>query len=235
MGVAPECLFVGVKILDAAGRGNASDVLAGLQWIVDNRERYNIRVANLSIGASDAGSSDPLVRAVEYAWDSGVIVNIAAGNNGPAPGSVTSPGISRKAITVGAYDDNKPTNVWGARLVNFSGRGPTSECIVKPDILAAGEDVVSCLSNSPEISPKRRAELRLVNEYYVKMSGTSMATPIISGAIALLLEKYPRLKPDDVKYLIKKSAKPLDYSKNRQGWGAIDISELLNQEGFHVR
>ncbi len=234
-GIAPECNIVSIKILDNNGHGNASDVLAGLQWLMDNREKYNIRIANLSIGTIDAGSNDPLVRAVEYAWDKGIVMTIAAGNNGPDARTVTSPGISKKVITVGASDDHKSSTIWGASLVNFSGRGPTSECIVKPDVLAPGADIISCLSTSDGISEKRRAELKLVSEHYVRMSGTSMATPVLSGAIALLLEKYPHLKPDDVKYLLKKSAVSLNYPKNQQGWGLLNIQELLNQEGLHVR
>ena len=105
-GVAPNANIVSVKVLDAAGRGNATDALAGIQWVIDNRERYNIRVANLSIGTKDTGSNDPLVRAVEAAWDAGIVMIVAAGNNGPAKQSITSPGTSRKVITVGASDDH---------------------------------------------------------------------------------------------------------------------------------
>jgi len=91
-GIAPEAGIVAVKVLDEAGKGNATDALAGIQWIIDNRKRYNIRVANLSIGALDVGSSDPLVKAVEAAWDAGIVMVIAAGNNGPNKQSITSPG-----------------------------------------------------------------------------------------------------------------------------------------------
>ncbi|MDR2903118.1 MAG: S8 family peptidase [Clostridiales bacterium] len=234
-GIAPEANIVSLKILDAKGRGSGADVLAGLQWVMDNRQRYNIRVANLSIGTADMGSNDPLVRAVEHAWDNGIVMVIAAGNNGPDGSTITSPGISKKVITVGASDDHKSVQIWGDSLVNFSGRGPTSECIVKPDIIAPGADIVSCLSTTPDISPKRMEELKIVSDNYVRMSGTSMATPVLSGAIALLLEKYPHLYPDDVKFLLKKSASNLHYSANQQGWGLLNISNLLNQEGYHVR
>lgn len=105
-GIAPDCNIVSIKILNNAGKGSSADVLAGIQWMIDNAERYNIRAANLSIGTSNTSSSDPLVRAVEAAWDRGITVTIAAGNNGPGKGTVTSPGISRKVITVGASDDN---------------------------------------------------------------------------------------------------------------------------------
>jgi serine protease AprX len=136
---------------------------------------------------------------------------------------------------VGASDDHKSVTIWGDSLVNFSGRGPTSECIIKPDIIAPGADIISCLSTTPEISAKRLEELKIVSSHYVCMSGTSMATPVLSGAVALLLEKYPQLYPDDVKYLLKKSASNLHYAANQQGWGLLNIKNLLNQEGSHVR
>ena len=234
-GTAPEANIAAIKILDENGRGNTADALAGIEWIIKNRRRYNIRVANLSIGTEDTGSSDPLVRAVEEAWDRGIVMCIAAGNNGPAPHSVTSPGISRKAITVGASDDFNHADIWGNTLVNFSGRGPTSECINKPDILAPGHDIISCLSSSPEMSAKRRSKLKIVAEHYVKMSGTSMASPMIAGAAALLLQKHPGLTPDEVKLMMKKSAKDLGQPGNRQGWGEIDIEKLLNLEVEYVR
>jgi len=228
LGAAAEAGLVSVKILDEGGRGNTADALAGIQWVIDNRRRYGIRIANLSIGTDDLGSCDPLVRAVEAAWDAGIVVCVAAGNNGPAAQSVTSPGISRKVITVGVSDDFHHTDIWGSRMVNFSGRGPTSECIIKPDILAPGHDIVSCLSNSPELGAARRSSMKLVGENYVKMSGTSMASPAIAGAVALLLSRRPRLSPDEVKLMIKLSARDMGQSPNRQGWGEIDIEKLLS-------
>ena len=228
-GLAPEANLVAVKILDEQGKGSAADVLAGIQWLIDNRERYNIRIANLSIGTADAGSADPLVRAVEAAWDAGIIMLVAAGNNGPGAGSVTSPGISRKAITVGASDDNKTVTIWGDSVVHFSGRGPTAECIIKPDIIAPGAEITSCLTNTP-LSAARQTELRIVSPSYVEMSGTSMSTPVVAGAVALLLEKHPHLTPNEVKLLLKRSAASLHYTQNQQGWGLLDVEKLLTGE-----
>ena len=225
--VNPGVGLIAVKVLDGEGRGNSADSLAGVQWVIDNCVKYNIRVANLSIGAMDSGSRDPLVRAVEAAWDAGVVMIIAAGNGGPHASSVTSPGTSRKVITVGAYDDANCTDAFGTSLINFSGRGPTSECIVKPDILASGCGIVSLLSNSPEMSPTRLARLDKAGDGYVRMSGTSMAAPFVSGAISLLLTKNPQLTPDEVKLALKLSAKDLGLAPNRQGWGMLDTDRLL--------
>lgn len=193
-GYAPECGIVGVKILDAKGRGSVGEVLSGLNWLLSVKDRYNIRVANLSIGSKDTGSSDPLVRMVEQLWDAGMVVVTAAGNLGPGQGTVTSPGVSRKVITVGSLDDQQR-----------SGNGPTSECIQKPDILAPGTDIVSCLTNS-EISSSRRNELKTVSPYYASMSGTSMAAPAVAGFAARMLMTNPNMAPDDVKCAIMRDA-----------------------------
>ena len=227
-GVAPEANIAAVKVLDEAGRGNATDALAGIQWVIDNHERYNIRVANLSIGTIDVGSTDPLVRAVEAAWDAGIVMVVAAGNNGPRKQSITSPGTSRKAITVGASDDQNFVDIGGSNMKNFSGRGPTLECIVKPDIVAPGCGIISCLTNSAELSEKRLSKMKVVDDYYVQMSGTSMASPRIAGAVALLLSKYPDMTPNEVKLALKRTAIDLRFSRNRQGWGMLDIDGLLN-------
>ncbi len=104
-GIAPEANIVAIKILTKEGKGNAADVLAGIQWLVDHASLYDIKVANLSLGTNNTSSTDLMVRAVEAAWAKGITMVIAAGNNGPDFGTITSPGISRKVITVGASDD----------------------------------------------------------------------------------------------------------------------------------
>ncbi len=229
-GIAPDCNLIGVKVLNNEGKGNASDVLAGLQWIIDNKEKYNIKIANLSIGTNNTSSNDPLVKAVEKIWDSGIIVTIAAGNDGPKKYSISSPAISKKVITIGASDDNITANVWGNHLINFSGRGPTLECVIKPDVLAPGVNIVSCLSNNVS-----KQSNEVIEKNYFSLSGTSMSTPIVSGAIALLLEKYNNLQPDDVKLMLKKCCKNLYLPKNQQGWGLIDVYKLLSQEVCYAR
>jgi len=211
---APGCGVASVKILDANGRGGAAELLAGLQWVITNRYKYNIRIINMSVGTSLMGG-EPIVKAVETAWDKGIVICAAAGNNGPGQCTITTPGTSRKIITVGASDDFNTVDIWGSRMVNFSGRGPTKDCIVKPDIIAPGTNILS-------VSNKGNGLRR--------MSGTSMSTPAVSGAVALLLEKNPNLSPNEVKYMLKQSAKNLFFPKNQQGWGALDIKALLEQE-----
>lgn len=214
-GVAPGCNLIVVKVLDHKGNGYASDVLAGLRWIRENKERYGIRIVNISVGSfSKRGMSEnsALVKGVNAAWDDGLVVVVAAGNNGPGKTTITTPGISRKVITVGCSDDNKEVDVMGNKMVDYSGRGPTGACICKPDIVAPGSSIVSC-SNA-------------VGKYMIK-SGTSMSTPLVSGAIALLLEKNPEMTNRDVKLKLRESAVDLGLPKNQQGWGMLDVEKLL--------
>ena len=211
-GMAPNIRFVSVKVLDRYGRGSSADLLNGLQWVYESRKKYNIRIVNLSVGAETYDGFDPLVAAVEALWDDGIVVVAAAGNSGPKPCSITSPGTSKKVITVGCCDDDRICSIHDSKVKNFSGRGPTRECIVKPDILAPGAEIYSCSSSGK----------------YIPLSGTSMSTPIVSGAIALLLEKYPDITPNRIKYHLKKTADNLNYSQNRQGWGLLDVEKLLS-------
>ena len=128
---------------------------------------------------------------------------------------MTTPGISRKVITVGCSDDDREVEVMGSRMVDYSGRGPTNACVCKPDLVAPGCGIISCC-NEP-------------GRYFIK-SGTSMSTPLVSGAIALLLEKYPSMSNKDVKLRIRERAVDLGLPHNQQGWGKLDVKRLLADE-----
>lgn len=217
-GVAPGCHIISVKVLDSKGGGYASDVLMGLRWIREHKERLGIRVVNISVGSysrRNMSENSALVRGVDAAWDDGLVVVVAAGNNGPGRMTVTTPGISRKVITVGCSDDDKEVNVMGTKMVDYSGRGPTGACVCKPEILAPGASIISCCNE--------------LCRYSVK-SGTSMSTPIVAGAIALLLEKYPTMSNRDVKLRLRERAVDLGLPRNRQGWGLLDVERLLADE-----
>jgi len=213
-GIAPGCNLIPVKVLDRKGNGYASDVLSGLRWIRRHKDEYKIRIVNISVGSfsrRNMGENSALVRGVNEAWDDGLVVVVAAGNMGPASGTITTPGISRKVITVGCSDDYKAVNVMGSRMVNYSGRGPTGACICKPDLVAPGASITSCCRTGD----------------YTAKSGTSMSTPIVSGAIALLLEKYPHMENRDVKLFLKDHCTGLGLPRNQQGWGMLDLKKLL--------
>jgi serine protease AprX len=209
-GIAPSCHLIGLKILDRFGNGNKEELLQAVNWTIKNKDRYNIRILNISVGSVREGAkaADELTACVEAAWDEGLIVVVAAGNKGPGSMSVTVPGNSRKVITVGAYDDCQRGNC-------FSGRGPTADCICKPDITAPGAIITSC-GNYP------------TGRLYTTKSGTSMATPVVSGCIALLLSQNPEYTNVGVKMRLWQAAVDLGLPRERQGWGAIDAGRLLS-------
>ena len=214
-GIAPGCHLIMIKVLDHRGNGFASDVLAGLKWIRDNRFRYGIRIVNISVGSfsrKKMPENTALVKGVNAAWDDGLVVCVAAGNMGPGKNTITTPGISRKVITVGCSDDYKEVNVMGTTLVDYSGRGPTCACICKPEIIAPGAGIISCSNEDGKYQAK---------------SGTSMSTPIVSGAIALLLERYPDMTNKDERLRLRERAVDLGFPMNQQGWGRLDVGELL--------
>lgn len=209
-GIAPQAEIVAVKILSSAGTGNSIDAVNGIEWILNVSKKYGIRIVNISIGTTDSiydTEESILIKAVEALWDEGIVVVAAAGNNGPGEGTVTAPGISRKIITVGAYDEMPIKSSYGRIKKYYSGHGPTKECIMKPEIVAKGGDIIGCKNRKYGYQAK---------------SGTSMAVPYISGMIARLLEKYPDMTPKDVKLRLHDRAVDLRLPKNIQGWGTVD-------------
>lgn len=207
-GVAPRSQIVALKILDKQGNGRMEHLLSALAWIRANKRTVPIRIINISIGTADIANpkNKNLIHAVEDLWDDGFVVVTAAGNMGPRTGTITVPGCSKKVITVGASDmlDGKD---------GISSVGPTPECVCKPDLVVPGASILSC-----SILP---------SQPYQKKSGTSMAAPFVSGAIALLLEKDPLLKNVEIKMLLKEACTDLGYDRNQQGWGQLDIEKLL--------
>lgn len=215
-GIAPKASLIHLKVLDREGHGNIDAVSAAVEWVIKNRKNYQIRILNLSAGTTK-GETDKnameLVRLVEWAWDEGIVVVIAAGNMGPMPGSVMIPGTSRKVITVGAVNDRY---AGGRHLVQrYSGCGPTGNCVCKPELVAPGTDVNSC-------STKWRSGI-----FYSRKSGTSMAAPVVSGLIALLLEQEPELSNVEVKMRLYRSCMLLQETKSRQGWGMPDPRKMF--------
>ncbi len=214
-GIAPGVKLVALKALNERGNGKISDVLNAFDWIISNKEKFGIRIVNISMGAGEGGNFDEdckLVKGVERLWDNGLVVCVAAGNNGPKGNSITMPGISRKIITVGCVDDDISVIMNDTKVINYSGRGPTKNAIMKPEIVAPGGNVTSC---------------GLGFTSYATKSGTSMATPVVSGLIALLLEKNPKLTNKEVKMILNKSAINTGEGKIKHGWGKIDVENML--------
>lgn len=229
-GIAPGVNIIGLKVMNKEGGGSTSDIVAGMQWVLDNKEKYNIRVVSLSLGCDPdlREAEDPLVKGVNALWRKGVVVVTAAGNSGPERNTINSPGISDKVITVGCSDSKGTKDVKDDEIADFSSRGPTVYNKIKPDIVAPGVKVNSLKSVTSYV-PSTKNKAKITATSYIQESGTSMSTPVVSGAIALLLQKEPQLTPDAVKRKLLKSTITLpNGNKYDQGKGLLDIKQLLS-------
>lgn len=169
---------------------------------MDNARKYNIKVVNLSIGTNDRKVNLPLQEAVERLWRMGIVVVAAAGNPDGHSGHRPPPAVSSGVITVGAWEDRAYFQTPSFSLFTREDNG-------LPDLWAPGEEIVSVLSPDFDFSLPGRGRWNIVENDYIRMSGASMATPLISGAAALLLERYPRARPADIKRLLLQRAKPM--------------------------
>lgn len=214
-GMAPESDLVVFKVLDSRGNGKMKTMIRAIDWLIKHYMYYGVRIVNISVGMPLDEKGDPqqeiLLKKVEQLWDLGLLVIVAAGNEGPGPYTVTVPGISRKVVTVGAYEPERTGKKPGKK--HYSGCGPVpGTCVCKPDVIAPASGILSC-NNS--------------RDGYVKRSGTSMAAPIVSGVAALLLSEYPRLTNLDIKIRLMETSRDLGLPRNQQGWGLIDPPALL--------
>ncbi|MFH0915433.1 MAG: S8 family peptidase [bacterium] len=212
-GVAPGVVVFNLKIADDQGLASESDVIAALQWVYDNKARYNIRVVNLSINSSSNQSyhQSQLDAACEILWFNGVVVVTSAGNKGPAGGYNTvraAPANDPFVITVGASDEKGDGLRSNDVLAPFSAFGLTLEGFNKPDVLAPGTSIISTLSFNSSWADDYPDRV-LINGKYFRLSGTSMSAPMVAGVVALLLEDEPNLTPDQVKYRLLATATPL--------------------------
>jgi serine protease AprX len=211
-GVAPAVNLVDLRALDLNGVGTDSTVIAAIQEAISLQNTYNIQVINLSLGRGIAESytQDPLCQAVESAWKAGIVVVVAAGNYGRLSidgsdgyGTITAPGNDPFVITVGALNSNGSTAQSAEIMTSYTSKGPTTyDHVVKPDIMAPGNNIVSL--SAPGATLETLFPSLLVNgntgkPSYFTLSGTSMATPVVSGSVALLLQQNPNMTPDQVK------------------------------------
>ncbi|HEY3080571.1 MAG TPA: S8 family peptidase [Chloroflexota bacterium] len=234
VGIAPEANVVDVRVLNDHGNGRVSSVVRGIGWVLAHRAQYNIRVLNLSFGAPSQGSyrGDPLSAAVEIAWRRGLVVVAAAGNNGPSGGTVETPGIDPYVITVGATDDQGSFSTADDRLAWFSAWGTPPDSAPKPDLVAPGRRIVSL--RAPGSYLDRLYPDRVVaatgGATYFRLTGTSMATPVVAGAVALLLQRQPGLTPDQVKALLTGTARTYGSSDAgaADGRGLLDARAALH-------
>ncbi|HVI42456.1 MAG TPA: S8 family peptidase [Anaerovoracaceae bacterium] len=215
-GTAPCADIISIKALDESGNGTESDILAAMQWIINNGQFYNIRVINLSLGIKVEPSydDDPLIKGANAAVRYGYSVITAAGNNGPGKCTINSPGTSPLVITVGAADLTRSDD-GEIKVASFSSRGPTLSGDSKPDLVAPGVDIFSLDSKNPK--------------GYAVQSGTSMAAPVVSGVAACLYALRPNLTPAQVKQILVQDALPLKKEdRYAQGRGLLNYKMFLN-------
>ncbi|TMK83882.1 MAG: hypothetical protein E6G44_11035 [Actinobacteria bacterium] len=205
-GVAPGANLVSVKVAGANGATDVSVVIAGMQWIVNHKAQYGIRVMNLSYGTNSKQPYmiDPLDYAVEQVWFSGIVVVVAAGNRGPDGGTIEKPGDDPFVITVGAANVHNDTLRTDDNTAMFSSRGPTQDGVSKPDLVAPGMSIVSIRAPGSTIDKLHPAAR--VGDAYFKGTGTSQSAAVVSGVVARLFQQRPSLTPDVVKNILTDAA-----------------------------
>ena len=246
-GIAPEAHLVGLKVLDERGRGVISDVIAALDWIVANRTLHNIRVANLSVGAAVTESyrTDPLTIAAKRAVDAGIVIVAAAGNLGKSAdgrtqyGAITAPGNAPWVLTVGAYSHQGTIWRYDDVMAAYSSRGPTAvDYEAKPDLVAPGTGIVSLSDPASTLYATKAAYLlsgARATSYrpYLSLSGTSMAAPVVSGTVALMLQANPTLTPNMVKAILQYTSQTYSgYDALTQGAGFLNTRGAVQLARF---
>lgn len=219
-GIAPDCRLVVCKVLDHQGDGCMEQMLQGLLFVEKVYKEYDIRAVNISVGIGqlkDQQKVSALAEAVHRLWKLGMVVVCAAGNKGPGDNTISAIGLSEKIIMVGCHDGSYRRGDSGSCSL-YSGRGPRGSSIRKPDLVAPGTDIMSC--NAFYQRGKRQ-------EYYTAKSGTSMATPIVTGCASLLLQKEPYLTNGQVRERLIYSARDMGAPWNQQGWGMVNLEGLL--------
>jgi len=248
-GLAPGAQIISLRALYPDGTGNTSDILTAIDWAIRYKAAYNIRVLNLSLGhpVYESYRADPLCEAARKAYDNGILVVVAAGNDGGVGsgfGTITSPGNEPTALTVGAMDDGNTVTTTDDVLGSYSSKGPSLiDYVVKPDLVAPGTAIVSLRAAGSyldttyhglalriadyKIDPKNAAK---DGDYY-SLSGTSMATPMVSAAAALMFGADPSLNPATVKARLMKSAVKDDRLVFETGAGYLDVNAALQARG----
>ena len=248
-GIAPGASLVSLKVLDANGQGTISNIIAALSWIVTNAKTYNIRVVNLSVGAQIHESywTDPLTLACKRVTDLGITVVAAAGNMGKDAngnlqyGGISAPGNAPWVLTVGASSTNGTLTRYDDTMASFSSSGPTFiDYNSKPDVVAPGVGTVSlAVPGSTFYTTKAQylvaGKLGLGYMPYLALSGTSMAAPVVSGSVALMLQANPNLTPNLIKAILQYTAQVYPgYNTLRQGAGFLNTLGAVRLAKFYA-
>lgn len=246
-GTAPGANIINVRVLGREGTGLTSDAIRGLEWAIQNKSTYNIRVINMSLGARSTASffNDPLCRAVRKAVGAGIVVVASAGNFGQDAfgrtvyGSVTSPGNEPLAITVGAVNLHNTTKRSDDTVAKFSSRGPTLgwktnstgqkvyDFVIKPDLVAPGNRLVGSKPSAGGRLTTLYPQIE-VEPGMMQLSGTSMAAPVVAGTAALIIQRNPNLTPQMVRAILQFTAQPIrNTDVVSQGAGLLNIDAAV--------
>ncbi len=229
VGMAPMARLVDLRVMENAGYGNAGEIIEGIEWCIDHRSQYNIRVLSMSLGSRhDSDGTGELSQTINGAVEAGLVVVAAMGNDGR--NEVTDTAAADRSIAVGSVDDRGTVERGDDTLSSFSNYGPRSDDgdqdkmdELKPDVVAYGDGITSAQANT--------------QSGYISLSGTSMATPHVAGVVALMLEANPTLTPDNIKSILRDTAEPRgspsypdrDPKYNTQfGWGIVDAYKAVN-------
>ena len=228
VGMAPESRIVSIKLADAQGNTDVSQVIAAIDWVVSHADDggLNIRVLNLSFGtdSSQDYQLDPLAHAAEVAWSKGIVVVASAGNGASTHTGLANPAYSPSVLAVGAVDTRGTQDRNDDRVPAFSQRGYAASGERAPDLVAPGVSVVSLRAKGSFVDAKF-GSTGAVGERFFKGSGTSQSAAVVSGAAALLLSARPALTPDQVKDVLTRSAKSVpNTSSDVQGDGSLDLN-----------
>ena len=213
-GIAPKAKLFVLKALDENGEATANKILDAMEWVFDHHIAEKIKVVCMSFGSEPIGYNDPIMLGANALWKDGVVVVAAAGNSGPKESTIKSPGISPEIITVGGFDDNRfddnSFNKDFFEMANFSSRGPALRHF-KPDLVAPSVDITSCG----------------IKNFYTKLSGTSVATPMIAGVVCLMLERFPNLSPNQIKTKLLQGCSSIGFDANSEGYGVPNLLKIL--------
>ena len=239
VGVAPAVNLINVKVSDDFNQGTAtaSSMVAGMQWVYNNKDTYNIRVINISLTDSvvESYNVSVLAAAAEALWARGIVVVAAAGNTGEqGAGKIAAPANDPFVITVGAADDHGTASPSDDTIPRWSSFGPTLDGFAKPDLVAPGVNLVTMLPSQSMVLAKLypgNITMDTSTGYkFFRMSGTSMAAPVVSGAVALLLQDEPNLTPNQVKYRLMATTSRTWFGDDakRSGAGLLDIQRAID-------
>ncbi len=233
IGVAPGANIISVKVSDRYGVSHASDLIRGIEWVVANKDTYNIRVMNLSLASTVAESyrTSLIDAAVELAALKGIVVVAAAGNGGPNAVGY-APANDPFVIAVGATDDHGTQSTADDSLASFSSYGTTVDGLNRPDLVAPGRHIVAPLASIRAPLAVQYPDHVLDNGFYIRLSGTSMAAPMVSGIAAQLLQAYPNLNADGVKWLLMHTARPLGFAGTGAGYPSTMAANGYSHKAF---